>query len=106
MSWGRGSERKCKRSKLGPQICPQRSSAETGGGSSLADESCEMDRVLETKLQKALNFSLTALDRVIRTNYLGLKGFGGFSHILILEAEFLISGLCFFVQRLLSRQIM
>ena len=61
-----------------------------------------MDRVLETKLQKALNFSLTALDRVIRTNYLGLKGFVGFSHILILEAEFLISGLCFFVQRLLT----
>lgn len=30
------------------------------------------------KLQKALNFSLTALDCVIRTNYLGLKGFGGF----------------------------
>lgn len=47
------------------------------------------------KLQKALNFSLTALGHVIRTNYLGLKGFGGFSHILILEAEFFISGLCF-----------
>ena len=56
MSWGRGSERKCKRSKLGPQICPQRSSAETGGGSSLPDESCEMDRVLETKAPEGPEF--------------------------------------------------
>lgn len=30
------------------------------------------------KLQKALYFSLTALDCVTSTNYLGLKGFGGF----------------------------
>ena len=61
-----------------PQIYPQRSSAETGDGSSLAGESCEMDGVLEQKLQKALDFSLTALDCVTSTNYLGLKGFGGF----------------------------